>query len=201
MDRVVVLVEGRSDRAALRVLARRRGLTSEVEIRAMDGATNVRRHLHEAVTDAVTRRVLGLCDEREAPFFLRALAVEGAPVATVRAMQAYGFHTCVRDLEEELIRALGTDRVRVVLEGLDLDRAFERFRHQQAWRGRPLHSQLHRFAGVVSGRKSVFARALAAAVPDDELPGPMRHLLDHVETALAGPDGPPLAPFTRSSTA
>lgn len=182
---VVVLVEGTSDRAALAVLARRRHLVAGVEIRAMGGATNVRRQVGELLSDAVPRRVLGLTDEPEAPFFVRALASVGVPVTSVNDLSVHGIHTCRRDLEDELIRALGTDRVRAVLDDLDLGQAFERFCHQQAWRGRPTHEQLHRFAGTVAGRKTVFAEALAAALGDDEVPEPLRHLLDDVERALA----------------
>ncbi len=94
----MVLVEGRSDRAALAVPVGRRGLDRAVDVREMGGATNVRRHLHDAVTDAGTRRVLGLCDEAEADFFRRALTAEGARAGTAQQMEAFGFHTCVRDM-------------------------------------------------------------------------------------------------------
>ncbi|HSF97448.1 MAG TPA: hypothetical protein VLA55_02045 [Ornithinibacter sp.] len=182
---VVVLVEGASDRAALTVLAERRQLLAGIEVRAMGGATNVRRHLGELLSDAVPRRVLGLTDEPEEPFFVRALAAAGVPITSVDDLAAHGFHTCRRDLEDELIRALGADRVRAVLHDLDLGQTFERFCRQRAWRGRPTHEQLHRFAGTVSGRKSVFARGLAAALDDDAVPEPLRHLLDDIARARA----------------
>jgi hypothetical protein len=187
---VIVLVEGASDRAALTVLARRRQLLAGVEIRAMGGATNVRRHLGELLSDAVPRHVLGLTDEPEEPFFVRALAAAGVPITSVDDLAAHGFHTCRRDLEDELIRAVGTERVRAVLDDLDLGQTFERFCRQQAWRGRPTHEQLHRFAGTVSGRKTVFAEGLAAALADDAVPEPLRHLLDDVERARAAGASP-----------
>ena len=187
---VVVLVEGASDRAALDVLVRRRHLGAGIEIRAMGGATNVRRDLADLLSDAVPRHVLGLTDEAEAPFFLRALSAVGVPITSVDDLAAHGFHTCRRDLEDELIRALGTDRVRAVLDDLDLGQSFDRFCRQQAWQGRPAHEQLHRFAGTVSGRKSVFAEGLAAALADDEVPEPLRHLLDDVERARAAGTSP-----------
>ena len=192
---VVVLVEGRSDRAALAVLVARRGLDRAVDVREMGGATNVRRHLHDAVRDAGTSRVLGLCDEAEAAFFHRALAAEGAAATTAHEMEALGFHVCVRDLEDELLHALGPDEVRGVLERLGLDGAFDRFSCQRAWTDRPLEARLHRFAGAVSGRKALLAAALTTALPGERLPDPMRRLLENVEQAVAAEGGPPLRPF------
>ena len=93
---VVVLVEGRSDRAALAVPVGRRGLDRAVDVREMGGATNVRRHLHDAVTDAGTRRVLGLCDEAEADFVRRALTAEGARAGTAQQMEASASTLCAR---------------------------------------------------------------------------------------------------------
>ena len=161
----------------------------------MDGATNVRRHLGDVLADPATHRVLGLCDEAEAPFFVRALSAAGAEVRTPDDLPAHGFHTCGHDLETELIRALGTRAVLGVVGELDLEQAFELFTHQRAWRGRPPHEQLHRFVGTTSGRKELVARALAQAVPDDAVPPPLRALLDQVELALAAPTGPPVARF------
>jgi hypothetical protein len=194
----VVLVEGRSDREALVVPLRRRGLDGPVDVREMGGATNVRRHLRDAVTDAGTRRVLGLCDEAEAAFFRRALTAEGVRAGTTQEMAALGFHICVRDLEDELLRALGGDGVRRVLEHLGLDGAFDRFSRQRAWADRPLEARLHRFAGAVSGRKALLGAALTTALPDERLPSPMRRLLDQVEQAVAAQAGRPLAPFAQS---
>ena len=141
--RVVVLVEGRSDRAALEVLTSRRGVGVGVgvEVRSMGGATTVRRHLHAAVTDAATHRVLGLCDEPETDFFVRALVASGADVATTEDLAAHGFHTCRRDLEDELIRALGPERAHRALAEVGLAEAFERFSRQQFWAGRSSHDR------------------------------------------------------------
>lgn len=194
---VVVLVEGESDVAALDVLLRRRGLASGVALRDMGGVTNIRVRLHDAVADPSTRRVLGLCDARESAYVVRALGAQGVPVTTREEMGAFGFHACDPDLEGELIGALGAERARDVLARLDLGPAFELFGRQQAWRGRPLAEQLRRFAGTVSGRKTLVARAMAAAVAEEQLPAPMRRLLDQVQAATAAAAGPALARFDR----
>jgi hypothetical protein len=192
---VVVLVEGESDVAALEVLLRRRGLASGVVLRDMGGVTNVRVRLREAVSDVSTRRVLGLCDARESAYVVRALVAHGVPVTTAEEMAAFGFHACDPDLEGELIAALGAEQARAVIGRLDLGPAFELFGRQQAWRGRPLAEQLRRFAGTVSGRKTLVARAMAEAVADEQLPAPMRRLLDQVQDAVGQVGGPALARF------
>ena len=118
--RVVVLLEGRSDVAAVRVLLRTAGLDGngrahDVELVDMGGVTNIRHHLVRLVAGApgtgATTRVLGLGDVAQAPFLARALAVVGRPVGDLRDMAALGFHVCDRDLEDELLRALGPARV------------------------------------------------------------------------------------------
>jgi hypothetical protein len=203
--RVVVLLEGRSDVAAVRVLLRTAGLDGnghahDVELVDMGGVTNVRHHLVRLVAGApgtgATSRVLALGDVAEAPFLARALAVVGRPVGDLRDMAALGFHVCDRDLEDELVRALGPARVQEVLAGLGLQERFLAFRQQRAWRGRPVHDQLRRFAGTTSGRKLLVAQALAEAVEPAGAPPPLAALVGQVGAALADPGpGPPVRPF------
>jgi hypothetical protein len=171
--RCVVLVEGRSDAAALEVLRVRLGLVdARVEVRPMGGVTNLGHHL-AAWTGAVT----GLCDGREAHVVVRALRRAGHDVSTAQELAALGFFACREDLEEELIRAVGTDAAVDVVAGQGELGLLRTFQQQPAQRGRPLAAQLHRFAGTTSGRKARLAAALAAAVPLDRVPGPMRDVL------------------------
>lgn len=182
---VVVLLEGDSDVAAVRTLRSRRGIEPHREpcrLVSMGGATNVRRHLAAIADLPVRPRVLGLCDEQEAPFFVRGLEVHGealglAGTPTAATLPTFGFQVCRRDLEDELMRALGVDGVLRVLEGLGLEGAFEAFRKQQAWAGRPLEAQLRRFGTTTSGRKELLARAMAAAVPEGRWPAPLAALV------------------------
>src|SRR5436190_10287656 len=91
----VVFVEGASDRVALLRLAerRRRDLAAEgVDVVAIGGAHALGRFL--ASLDARDLKLVGLCDAGEAEHFRRALGP--APC-----------FVCDRDLEDELIRALG----------------------------------------------------------------------------------------------
>ncbi|PRY55847.1 hypothetical protein BCF74_12124 [Knoellia remsis] len=179
---VVVLLEGDSDVAAVRTLRSRKGIRPEHEpcrLVAMGGATNIRRHLGVLAELPVRPRVLGLCDEGEAGFFVRALERYAAPLGlagtpTADTLPELGFQVCRRDLEDELMRALGVGGVRAVLGDLGLDGSFEAFRRQQAWVGRPVEAQLRRFATTTSGRKELLAEAMAAAVPDGRWPAPPR---------------------------
>ena len=164
-----MLLEGRSDVAAVRAVAATLGAGADVRLVDMGGVTNVRRHLVDLAGRPV--RVAGLCDAGEAHVVARAL---GSDVA---ALAEQGFFVCQADLEDELIRAAGPDRVRDLLDRLGLRHRFATFCNQPEWRGRPVHDQLHRFAGIASGRKAVFAGALAAELTADEVPLPLRRLV------------------------
>ncbi|WP_404384195.1 hypothetical protein LL946_01845 [Knoellia locipacati] len=188
--RTWVLLEGASDVAAIRALRAARGVMPEDEpcvLVAMGGATNIRRHVAALAATAVAGRppplrVVGLCDEREAPYFVRALEAHrhalGLPFTpTLETLPDLGFQICRRDLEDELMRALGVDGTRTVLEDLGLGPAFEAFTRQVAWQGRPVLDQLRRFGTTTSGRKELLAGALAGAVAIDSTPPPLAALL------------------------
>lgn len=171
-----VLVEGRSDVAALRVLSVRLGLDHpQVRLVAMDGVTNTGHHLAALGRG---RAVAGLCDAGEVRFVVGALRRNGYEVAARADLAAYGFFVCDDDLEDELIRAVGVDAVVDVVDALGESGRLATFRHQPAQRGRPLHAQLHRFAGTTSGRKERFAAALAGVVALDDVPTPLRGVLE-----------------------
>jgi hypothetical protein len=185
--RVVVLLEGQSDVVALRTLATARGLDEAdpaLRLVPMGGVTNIRRHLDTWLRQSEPPRVLGLCDAGEADHVQRALSAHGLVLPDPEAMGAVGFHVCTCDLEDELIRALGADRTLAVLDDLALGDRFATLQRQPAWRGKPLQSQLRRFAGVASGRKALLDTALAAALTAQQVPRPLARLLDQVESAL-----------------
>src|ERR1044072_4493245 len=98
--RPVVLVEGDSDAAVVRVLCEARGVgRSSVDVRAMGGVTNIGHHLREL---AGTTRVLGLYDAPEERFVVRGLRSTGRDVSTREDLGRLGFVVCDRDLEDEL---------------------------------------------------------------------------------------------------
>jgi len=180
---VWVLLEGASDVAAVRVVAERAGLSLEargVQLVDMHGATNIRRHLLAATAAADSPRVLGMCDAPEAPFFVRALRRVGCAVDGPEDLPWWGFQVCDRDLEDELVRHLGEEGTRRVLEELGLTQRFAMLTQQPAWVTGSFHDRVHRFAGAASGRKELMAGALAGALDLDALPRPLTGLLDAI---------------------
>ena len=151
----IVLVEGRSDVAALRVLA---PTLQHTAIVSLEGVTKVGRYVREATPGI---RLLGLCDAREVRFFER--------------VSLNAFFVCDEDLEDEFIRALGVDRVEAVIEAQGELAALRTFQNQPFQRTRTTEQQLHRFFGTMAGRKEKYGAALAEALT--EIPRPLRELL------------------------
>lgn len=182
MAKIVVLVEGPSDVAAIRALASVTGhdLTG-VELVSMGGATNIREHLRRHESHAVA----GLCDAGEERFFRRALTDAGLPAENRDDLAALGFFVCEADLEDELLRALGVHAALSVVDSEGELAMFRRFQRQPAQRARTELAQLHRFAGTRSGRKIRLAAAMAGALAPEQVPTPLGGLLDHVVGAPA----------------
>jgi hypothetical protein len=179
---VVVLVEGASDAAVVRVLCDARGVDLEtVDVRDMGGVTNVGHHLREL--DGV--HILGLYDAPEERFVVRGLRSTGRDVSTRDDLRRLGFVVCDRDLEDELIRALGPARVEAVLAELGELERFRAFQRQPQWRGRDVTDQLHRFAGTASGRKLLLARRLAEELSPATTPAPLTSLVDQIADAAS----------------
>jgi hypothetical protein len=181
--RVVILVEGRSDQAALEALAGRHGRALDAEgiaVTAMGGATNIERFVDRFGPRGLGVRLAGLCDAAEEGYFRRALEQAGLGSGLSRpAMEALGFFVCIADLEDELIRAVGADAVERVIEEQGDLRSFRVFQKQPAQQGRSPQQQLRRFMGTRSGRKSQYARLLVGALDLDRVPRPLDQVLAH----------------------
>ena len=182
--RSVVLVEGISDRRAVGALARRRGrdLVAEgIEIAAIGGAQAIRASLERFGPHGLDLRLAGLCDAGEERHFARALEGAGVGSGLTRAdMESLGFYVCVADLEDELIRVLGTARVEEIVEREGDLGSFRTLQKQPEWRGRPTHDQLLRFMGSGGSRKIRYASLLVDALDLDRVPRPLDLVLAHV---------------------
>ncbi|MGI5479162.1 TOPRIM nucleotidyl transferase/hydrolase domain-containing protein [Streptomyces lavendofoliae] len=179
--RRVLLVEGPSDRVAVETLAACLGRDLDAEgfpVVPLGGVTSIGRFLEVLGPRGLDLDVAGLCDAAEEHWFRRGLERAGLGDAPGRAeMERRGFHVCVADLEDELIRAAGAETVRQVIVDEGEWRAFRTFRNQPAQRERTVEQQLHRFMGTHSGRKSQYARALVRRLEPAGVPRPLARLL------------------------
>jgi hypothetical protein len=182
--RAVVLVEGISDRVALETLAQRRGRDLDAEgvsVVPIGGAQAIGRFLTLLGPQGHDLRLAGLCDAGEEDDFRRGLERAGLGSHLTRAdMEALGFYVCVQDLEDELIRALGADRVEQVAERQGDLRSFRTLQKQPAWQGRTTEEQLRRFLGSGGRRKIRYSRLLVEALDLTEVPRPLDLVLGHV---------------------
>lgn len=178
----MVLVEGTSDRSALEALARRRNVDLAAEgvaILPMGGATNLGGFLHRYGPGGGRLRVAGLYDRAEEPHLRRALHDSGI-LTDAGDLEEAGFFACDADLEDELIRALGTEAMVRFIKTQGELAGFRILQQQPAHRERSLQRQLHRFIGARSGRKNRYAAALVEQLDLDCIPAPLARLLDHV---------------------
>ncbi len=185
--RAAILVEGWSDQAALEALARRRGrdlLAERVVVVPIGGATNVERFAQALGPNGLGLRLAGVCDIAELRHVRRGLERAGvaasAGATTGAGSEDHGFFACDADLEDELIRALGTAAVERVLDAEGELASFRRFQEQPAQRGRDLHAQLRRFLGTRSGRKVRYGALLVDALELDRVPQALDLALAHV---------------------
>lgn len=182
-----VLVEGRSDEAALRALALAHGRDlahDGVDILPLGGITNLRAaatRLH-----ATGRRVAGLYDAPEVRFVRRGLAAAGVTSGEDADLEAHGFFCCSRDLEDELLRALGTAGVEQVIAEAGETRSLERLAQMPAQAGWTREDLLARFMTSRSGRKERYARLLVEAMPRGSEPAPLCALLAHLGVGSVG---------------
>jgi len=185
--RAVVLVEGVSDKLAVETLAGRRGrdLAGEgVSVVAIGGAQAIGRYLNLFGPNGLDLGLAGLCDAGEEREFGRGLERAGLGSGLARGdLEALGFYVCDQDLEDELIRALGTGAVEAVArEQGDLG-SFRTLQKQPAWQGRPVEEQLRRFLGSGGSRKIRYARLLVEALDLGRVPRPLDLVLAHTARA------------------
>ena len=182
--RAAVLVEGISDQRAVEALAVRRGRDLRAEgvyVVPIGGAQAIGAFLELFGPSGLDVRLAGLCDAAEEGHFRRGLERAGLGSDLTRAeMERLGFYVCVDDLEDELIRALGTDAVERVADAEGDLGSFRTLQKQPAWKGRPAAEQLRRFMGSGGSRKIRYARLLIDALDLGAVPRPLDGALAHV---------------------
>ncbi|HVR80364.1 MAG TPA: TOPRIM nucleotidyl transferase/hydrolase domain-containing protein [Acidimicrobiia bacterium] len=177
----IILVEGVSDQIALETLALRRSRDLDAEgvlILPIGGAQALARYLTHFGPKGADVRLAGLCDAREEGIFRRALADARVGFPRTRAdMEGLGFHVCVDDLEDELIRAVGAARVEMIFDSQGDLGSFRSLQNQPAWRGQKVEAQMRRFLGSGARRKLRYARLLTGSVDLDRIPHPLDAVL------------------------
>jgi hypothetical protein len=180
----VILVEGVSDQSAIEALAAHQGrnLAGErVFVVPMGGATNIAPFVDLFGPGGLRARLAGLYDEGEEDVVRRGLARAGLTPGPARAdLERLGFYVCVTDLEDELIRSLGTATVERIIAGQGELASFRTFCRQPAQRTRSREQQLRRFMGTRAGRKIHYGRVLASSLDLTRIPRPLDRVLAHV---------------------
>jgi hypothetical protein len=179
--RSIVLVEGISDQIAVETLAslQARDLATEgVVVIPIGGAQSVSKFLARFGPAGAGLRVSGLCDAAEERHFCRQLARAGyAPPDTRSDLEREGFFVCDRDLEDELIRAVGPDAIEAILTAEGDLASFRTLQKQAAWRDAGFVDQIRRFLGAGARRKLRYASLFVLALDLDRQPQPLRSLL------------------------
>jgi hypothetical protein len=156
----VILVEGVTDRLALEAVAARLGLDlGGVEIVPIGGAQAVRR----AAAEYEGEHVVGMCDAGEERFFRRVLGD-----ATF---------VCHKDIEDELLRAVGVPRVEELLAEQGELTTFRHFQNQPAWRGRSAAEGLPRWLQSADRRRYRYLPLLVEMLEPNEIPAPLAGVL------------------------
>ncbi len=96
-------------------------------------------------------------------------------------LERLGFYACDRDLEDELLRALGTDAVEAVIAEAGEAQSLRLLAGMPAQRGWTRLAVLRRFLGSQSGRKARYADLFVRALDPGRVPEPLAALLAHVE--------------------
>lgn len=177
-SRAAILVEGWSDQAAVETLALRRSIDLRADgivVVPIGGVTNLGHFIDALGARGLGLALAGLYDVGEERHVLRSLERCGLGSGLTRASaQALGFFVCDADLEDELIRALGTSAVERVIESEGELGSFRRFQLQPFQQAQDDRAQLRRFMGTRAGRKVRYGALLVAALALDQMP----HSLD-----------------------
>ncbi|QOK22154.1 ATP-dependent endonuclease [Janibacter indicus] len=149
----------------------------------MGGITNLRSH---ALRDGPHGRGLalaGLYDVPEEHHVRRGLLAAGVLVtggvgsADIELAEV-GFHACDRDLEDELLRALGLPAAEAVVEAAGEGPSLRLLTQMPAQRGWSRRDLLRRFLTSQSGRKVRYARLFVEALDLDRAPASLVAVLE-----------------------
>lgn len=168
--RAVILVEGSSDRRALTTLATRRGRDLDadgISIIATTGATNFVRFVEMLGPAGHDVALAAMCDRAE----LSEIQAAMSQLDGTRSI-----YTCVRDLEDELIRAIGPEAMMSLMDEQGDLRRFRSFQNQPDQRHKTIDRQIWRWLG---NHKIRYASLMVGILDPARIPMPLQQALDH----------------------
>lgn len=174
--RKVIFVEGYSDRVVLLQLAARlkRNLDAEgITVVSLDGGSALGTYLRLLGPQGLNLVALGLCDEDKEKRWISELSGAGIPVTDRASLEAAGFFVCVKDLEQEFVRALGLADAQTVIAAEGETNTFTNFQKQPAYAGKPLEEQLRSF---LHKDATQWAIPLVDGLNLSSIPGPLDEL-------------------------
>ncbi len=183
--RAVILAEGISDQIAIETLALRRGRDLEFEgvvVLPIGGAQAITRFARQLGPAGQQLILAGIYDADAAETIRRGLARAGiGSPQTPGDLASLGFYMCVKDLEDELIRAVGPANLVEIIESQGELGSFRTMQNQPEWRGKPISGQLHRFLRSKARRNLRYARLLVEAAESSRIPRPLDAVLAHIK--------------------
>lgn len=158
-------------------------IDESVSVVPMGGAQAIGRFLTQFGPQGANLRIAGLYDIGEESVIRRGLQRaglgSGSPLTRAN-MEDLGFYACVVDLEDELIRALGTASIEAVIDSQGELDSFRTLQKQPEWRGQNEDAQLRRFMGSGATRKIKYARLVIDLLEPDRIPRPLYLVLAHI---------------------
>jgi predicted ATPase len=173
----IMFVEGPSDHLAILALAKKKNLSLDslgVSIVTLNGAGILTWYLKLFGPSGFGLSLCGLCDSDHLSEWSKVL--EGAGLGTnlsQATMEAIGFFVCVRDLEDELIKALGLAKVIQIIDQIGDNGAWNIFCQQPKNKGLSQAEQLHAF---LTKRKVLYAPLLVSKL-STTIPRPLEEVL------------------------
>jgi len=181
LARKVILVEDLADRLALLTLARRRdrNLDSEqTSIVALHGAGTVGSFLTLLGSNGLNIKLAGLCDEDQEKDWIKKLEQNSFGSGLTReTLASIGFFVSVRDLEDELVRALGDVEVGKVIDAQGETAALKTFAGQPDKKGKSATEVLRLFLQS-RDRKVRYAPLLIEALDLSKVPQALDNVLN-----------------------
>jgi hypothetical protein len=145
-----------------------------VTIISIDGGGAVGTFLRLFGPSGLKLTVFGMCDEDKESKWISELQKAGYGAKDRVSMNADGFFVCVKDLEQEFVRAIGLTAAQSLIANEGEAAAFTAFQKQPAHSGVPVDEQLRRF---LQKDKVGWAIPLVDALNLKAIPGPLNDLI------------------------